>query len=198
MTGEPGLMEMFDLANLDPKEYKIGEVNGKVGKACLEYMDFAISQAMKGEAEAVVFAPLNKLAMSLGGSDFKDEHGYFARHTKAELYGEINALDPLFTSRVTSHIGFRDIANRLTPDRIVNAVKLLHQTMSRAGIQKTQKSGWPRLIPTGGRRVSSVRKKTRSSNPRWKRPGRKGWTWSVPTPRIRSLCAPAGASFPAS
>lgn len=112
-------------------------------------MDFAISQAMKGEADAVVFAPLNKLAMSLGGSDFKDEHGYFARHTKAELYGEINALDPLFTSRVTSHIGFRDIANRLTPDRIVNAVKLLHQTMSRAGIQKP-KIGVAALNPHGG------------------------------------------------
>lgn len=149
VTGEPGLMEMFDLANLDPKEYKIGEVNGKVGKACLEYMDFALSQAMKGEAEAVVFAPLNKLAMSLGGSDFKDEHGYFARHTKAELYGEINALDPLFTSRVTSHIGFRDIAGRLTPDRIVNAVKLLHHTMSRAGIQKP-KIGVAALNPHGG------------------------------------------------
>jgi len=149
VTGEPGLMEMFDLANLDPREYKMAEVNGKVGKACLEYLDFAISQAMRGEVEAVVFAPLNKLAMSLGGSDFKDEHGYFAKHTKAELYGEINALDPLFTSRVTSHIGFRDIANRLTPDRIVNAVKLLHHTMSRAGIQKP-KIGVAALNPHGG------------------------------------------------
>jgi 4-hydroxythreonine-4-phosphate dehydrogenase len=149
VTGEAGLMEIFDLENLDPKEYKVGEVNGRVGKACLQYMDFAVSQAMRGEADAVVFAPLNKRAMSLGGSDFKDEHGYFARHTKAELYGEINVLDPLFTSRATSHIGFRDIANQLTPDRIVNAVKLLHQTMSRTGIQKP-KIGVAALNPHGG------------------------------------------------
>ena len=149
VTGEAGLMEMFDLENLDPKEYKVGEVNGRVGKACLQYMDFGVSQAMRGEADAVVFAPLNKRAMSLGGSDFKDEHGYFARHTKAELYGEINVLDPLFTSRATSHIGFRDIANQVTPDRIVNAVKLLHQTMSRAGIQKP-KIGVAALNPHGG------------------------------------------------
>ena len=149
LTGEAGLMEIFDLGNLDPKEYKIGEVNAKVGKACLEYLDFAISQAMRGEVEAVIFAPLNKLAMSLGGSDFKDEHGYFARHTKADLYGEINALDPFFTSRVTSHIGFRDIVNRLTPERIIKAIKLLHQTMSRAGIQKP-KIGVAALNPHGG------------------------------------------------
>jgi 4-hydroxythreonine-4-phosphate dehydrogenase len=149
VTGEAGWMEMFDLANLDPKEYKMGEVNPKVGKACLQYLNFAITQAMKGQADAVVFAPLNKLAMSLGGSDFKDEQGYFAKHTKAELYGEINALDPLFTSRVTSHIGFRDIVNRLTPGGIIRAVKLLHHTMSRAGIANP-KIGVAALNPHGG------------------------------------------------
>jgi 4-hydroxythreonine-4-phosphate dehydrogenase len=149
VTGEAGLAEMFDLANLDPKDYKMGEVNAKAGKACLQYLDFAIAQVMNGQADAIVFAPLNKLAMSLGGSDFKDEHSYFAKHTKAELHGEINALDRFFTSRVTSHIGFRDIVNRLTPERIIKAIKLLHQTMIRAGIQNP-KIGVAALNPHGG------------------------------------------------
>jgi 4-hydroxythreonine-4-phosphate dehydrogenase len=149
VTGEAGLLEMFDLANLDPREYKMGEVNAKVGKACLQYLDFAIAQAMDGRADAVVFAPLNKLAMSLGGSDFKDEHDYIARHTGSELYGEINVLDPLFTSRATSHIGFREIVNRLTRERIVNAVKLLHHTMLRAGID-SPRIGVAALNPHGG------------------------------------------------
>ena len=61
-------MEMFDLANLDPGDYKMGEVSARTGKACLDYLDFAISQALNGQAEAIVFAPLNKLAMSLGNT----------------------------------------------------------------------------------------------------------------------------------
>ena len=149
VTGEASLVEMFDLANLDPKDYKMGEVNAKAGKACLQYLDLAIAQAMSGHADAIVFAPLNKLAMSLGGSDFKDEHAYFARYTRSELYGEINALDPLFTSRATSHIGFRDIVHQLTPESIVKAVKLLHQTMRRAGIANP-KIGVAALNPHGG------------------------------------------------
>ena len=149
VTGEAGLMELFDLSNLDPREYKTGEVSARAGKASLEYLDFAIAQVMDGQADAVVFAPLNKLAMSLGGSDFKDEHSYFAKYTKAELHGEINALDPFFTSRVTSHIGFRDIVNRLTPERIIKAIQLLHQTMVRAGIQNP-KIGVAALNPHGG------------------------------------------------
>ena len=149
VTGEAGLAEIFDLANLDPKDYRMGAVNSKAGKACLQYLDFAVSQAMKGEADAVVFAPLNKLAMSLAGSDFKDEQGYLAKHTQAELYGEISALDPLFTSRVTSHIGFRDIVDRLTPERIGKAIQLLHQTMTRAGVPGP-KIGVAALNPHGG------------------------------------------------
>jgi 4-hydroxythreonine-4-phosphate dehydrogenase len=149
VTGETGLVEMFDLANLALKDYKMGEVNAKAGKACLQYLDFAIAQAMDGQADAVVFAPLNKLAMSLGGSDFKDENAYFARHTKSELYGEINALDPIFTSRATSHIGFREIMNQLTPERIIRAAKLLHQIMLRTGIANP-KIGIAALNPHGG------------------------------------------------
>jgi 4-hydroxythreonine-4-phosphate dehydrogenase len=149
VTGEASLVEMFDLANLDPKDYKMGEVNAKAGKACLQHLDLAIAQAMRGHADAIVFAPLNKLAMSLGGSDFKDEHAYFAKYTRSELYGEINVLDPLFTSRATSHIGFRDIIHQLTPESIVKAVKLLHQTMRRAGIANP-KIGVAALNPHGG------------------------------------------------
>ncbi len=149
VSGEVSLVEMFDLANLNPKDYKMGEVNAKAGKACLQYLDLAIAQAMGGQADAIVFAPLNKLAMSLAGSDFKDEHAYFAKYTGSELYGEINVLDPLFTSRATSHIGFRDIVQRLTPESIVKAVKLLHHTMRRAGIANP-KIGVAALNPHGG------------------------------------------------
>ena len=135
VRGEAGLMEMFDLANLDPKEYKIGEVNAKVGKACLEYLEWAIPQVLAGQAEAMVFAPLNKQAMRLAGSPYKGELEHFAHLTKTELFGEINVLDPLWTSRVTSHIGFREICGQLTVDRILRAITLLHRAMLRGGIE---------------------------------------------------------------
>lgn len=149
VTGETGLLEIFDLANLDPGEYTMGEVNARVGKACLEYLDFAVSQVRDEQARAIVFAPLNKLAMSLGNPGFKGEGSYLAGQTRSELYGEINVMEPLFTSRVTSHIGFRDIVGRLSPERILRAIKLLHRTMDRAGIEKPQ-IGVAALNPHGG------------------------------------------------
>jgi len=138
VTGEAGLMEMFDLANLDPKEYKVGEVSPRAGKACLEYLEWTIPQVMAGQAQAMVFAPLNKQAMRLAGSPYKGELEHFAHLTKTELFGEINVLDPLWTSRATSHIGFREICSQLTVDRILRAMTLLHRAMLRGGIENPQ------------------------------------------------------------
>lgn len=149
VTGEQGLLEIFDLQNLDPKDYKMGEVNARAGKACLEYLELATSQVLAGEAEAVVFAPLNKRAMSLGGSPFKAELEYLAKLTKAEKYGEINYLEPLWTSRVTSHIGFREIVLQLHQEGVLEAIRLLNKTMKQAGI-KEPRIGVAALNPHGG------------------------------------------------
>jgi 4-hydroxythreonine-4-phosphate dehydrogenase len=136
VSGQADLMEMFDLANLDPKEYKVGEVSPRAGRACLEYLEWTIPQVIAGQAQAMVFAPLNKQAMRLAGSPYKGELEHFAHLTKTELFGEINVLDPLWTSRVTSHIGFREICAQLSPDRIFRAITLLHKTMRGGGIEK--------------------------------------------------------------
>jgi len=148
-SGLGGRLEIFDLANLDPAEYRMGEVSARAGQACLEYLKFAVNQTMAGQTEAIVFAPLNKQAMSLGGSPFKDELSLFSSWTKPELAGEINVLEPLWTSRVTSHIGFREICNQLTPDRVFRAIFLLEKTMQRAGMEKPP-IGVVALNPHGG------------------------------------------------
>lgn len=151
VSGEEGLLEIFDLHNLDPHDYKMGEVSAVAGKACLEYLEMAVAQVMAGEAQAVVFAPLNKLAMKLAGSPFNAELDYLANLTKAENYGEINYLEPTWTSRVTSHISFREIVNHLCPDSILRAIRLLHSTMKKAGIKNPQ-IGVAALNPHGGER----------------------------------------------
>jgi 4-hydroxy-L-threonine phosphate dehydrogenase PdxA len=65
--------------------------------------------------DALVYAPLNKQAMKLAGLSQQDELHFFA-----ELLGhtgpvsEINVCGRLWTSRVTSHVPFRQVADLLT------------------------------------------------------------------------------------
>jgi 4-hydroxythreonine-4-phosphate dehydrogenase len=134
VSGQADLLEMFDLANLDPKDYKMGEVNARAGQASLQYLELAVTQAMEGKAAAVVFAPFNKQAMHLAGFPHKSQLAFIAHLTKADRFGEISVLEDLWTSRVTSHIGFREICSQLTADRVSRAITLLYQTMRRGGV----------------------------------------------------------------
>ena len=46
---------------------------------------------------------------------------------------EFNVLDELWTSRVTSHIALKDVSAKLTAERIIGAVRLIHDGLKRAG-----------------------------------------------------------------
>ena len=68
-------------------------------------MDALADAARAGEIDGIVYAPLNKQAMKAAGHAAGDELDFYNTHlTAAGLTGEINILDELWTSRVTSHV----------------------------------------------------------------------------------------------
>ena len=92
--------------------------------------------ALKSRAvDALVYAPLNKQSMKLAGLPHPDELHFFAQllgHTGP--VSEINVCGRLWTSRVTSHVPLRDVANLLTVEKICDAGRLLHRTIAKSGI----------------------------------------------------------------
>ncbi|MDA8229604.1 MAG: 4-hydroxythreonine-4-phosphate dehydrogenase PdxA [Desulfitobacterium hafniense] len=84
--------------------------------------------------DGFVFAPLHKAAFKLGGHDFPDEHQLFAHYLECSgPFGEMNVLNNLWTSRVTSHIPLKDVSARLSISKIIDAIKLAHVTLTKAG-----------------------------------------------------------------
>jgi 4-hydroxythreonine-4-phosphate dehydrogenase len=122
--------------------------NGKASRAAglyaLRSLEAAVVAAKAGSIDAIVYAPLNKHAMSLAGFDAIDEMHFVQR-----LFGvkhfctELNLLDDLWTVRATSHVPLREVADRLTPKLIVNATRLGVDTMRSAGVAK------PRIAVAG-------------------------------------------------
>ena len=63
------------------------------------------------EVGAIVFTPLNKTSLHLGGMTEEDELRWFAKELHCDgVTSEINIIPGLWTARVTSHIGIRDVA----------------------------------------------------------------------------------------
>jgi 4-hydroxythreonine-4-phosphate dehydrogenase len=127
----------LDLALLSPGEVAMGEVSAKAGKATLETLSYALELAQAGRLDALVYGPLNKQALSLGGSLFKDELQFFAHKLDWQgPRGELNVLDKLWTSRVTSHVGLKQVSELITEEKVFAAILLAHQTLRQFGLDK--------------------------------------------------------------
>jgi 4-hydroxythreonine-4-phosphate dehydrogenase len=119
---------------IKPDEVYIAEVSEAGGRASLRNLDRALDLTLAGHTDAVLFGPFNKASMHLAGLDLEDEHRYIAHYIGFQGYhSEINMLDELITTRVTSHIALKDVAGSIDQDGIVNAIRLAHDTLIAAG-----------------------------------------------------------------
>jgi 4-hydroxythreonine-4-phosphate dehydrogenase len=141
---------VLDQRDLNPEEVKVGQVNPICGKASGNALILAVSLYKAGKIDGFCFAPLNKAAMKLGGHEFESEQMLFAHHFNwTGPFGEVNVLDNLWTSRVTSHIPIKEVSAKLTVENIMRAIRIADQTLKRAGIANA-KLGIAALNPHGG------------------------------------------------
>jgi 4-hydroxythreonine-4-phosphate dehydrogenase len=132
----PGI-PVIDLANLDPARIARGRVSPESGRISGETLAYMIELARGGRIDGIVFAPLNKTALQAGGWCFNDEHQMFAHLTRhAGFFGEMNVLDNVWMSRVTSHVALRTALEQITAERIDQALILADETMRSAGFEK--------------------------------------------------------------
>ncbi|MEM7528572.1 MAG: 4-hydroxythreonine-4-phosphate dehydrogenase PdxA [Pseudomonadota bacterium] len=133
LSGFEGLVHL-DLATIDPDDVRVAEVTVAGGTTSLRCLDKALDLAQAGVVDGVLFAPFNKAAMTAAGLNAEDEHRYMARYLGFTGYhSEINVLDELMTTRVTSHIGLKDVAANISGPGIERAIDLAHATLTRAG-----------------------------------------------------------------
>jgi 4-hydroxythreonine-4-phosphate dehydrogenase len=105
------------------------------GRYCLDTLALAVQVTQRGDADAIFFAPLNKGAMHAAGMATSDELHWFAGQLGFDgPVCEFNVLDGLWTSRVTSHLALREVADRITPEGVTQGIELIHSALVRAGV----------------------------------------------------------------
>jgi 4-hydroxythreonine-4-phosphate dehydrogenase len=132
---EPGLPCFVPFDTVRPDEVRRGVATAAGGASVLQVLRVCLDAARAGVIDAICFAPLNKLAMKQAGLSFPDELHFFADYLGVRSYVcEINVLDALWTTRVTSHIPLKDVAAALSGERIKAAADLLYRSLRRAGV----------------------------------------------------------------
>jgi 4-hydroxythreonine-4-phosphate dehydrogenase len=111
-----------------------GQPTAACGASVLKVLNLCMDAALRGEVDAICFAPLNKFAMKQGGLKHEDELHHFAQYLGVTGYFcEFNTLGDLWTSRVSSHIPLKDAAAMLTTERIVDAARLIYKSLQASG-----------------------------------------------------------------
>ncbi len=114
------------------------------GRAALTALEAATQAALRGEVDGIVFAPLNKHALRLAGMTQEDELRLLQeRFNVRGFVSEFNITGPLWTSRVTSHVPLRDVADAISVEGVVEAVEIVHRYLLAAGRVS------PRIAVTG-------------------------------------------------
>ena len=105
-----------------------GEVSSASGARAMHQLKRALAMVQDGAIDAIVFAPLNKGSLKLAGMTEEDELRWFANQLNFDkTTSEINIAGPLWTGRVTSHIGVEEVAARITKESTLKAIELLHR-----------------------------------------------------------------------
>jgi len=128
---------LVPMETLTPEEVRPSEVTEAGGQTSLRNLDRAIDLTLTGHADAVLFGPFNKASLHLAGMDVEDEHRYMARYMNFTGYhSEINMLDELITTRVTSHIPLKDVVESIDRDSVIMAIRLANDTLQAAGVSR--------------------------------------------------------------
>lgn len=125
---------LLDKGYTDLSKVTMGEVCVECGKSCIKQIETAVELYKQGRIEGIAYGPLNKGAMKLGGNKEESELKlYEVLFEEKGTTGEINMVDDVWTTRVTSHIPLKNVSNELSVTGIYEAIVLADDTLRKAG-----------------------------------------------------------------
>ncbi|SPE42144.1 4-hydroxythreonine-4-phosphate dehydrogenase [Candidatus Sulfopaludibacter sp. SbA3] len=127
------LHDVRALAGVD--DFAFGKLDARCGAAGVEYVRIATEMCLRGEADAMVTAPLNKEAVTLSGRPFSGHTEYIAELCGATESRMLLASERLATVHVTTHVPLR-AACSLSTERIVRTIQLGNEAMQLLGFAR--------------------------------------------------------------
>ncbi|MDD5422276.1 MAG: 4-hydroxythreonine-4-phosphate dehydrogenase PdxA, partial [Candidatus Omnitrophica bacterium] len=120
--------ELLDLANVPAASFKYGVQSPVFGKAAIGYLDAAIRLLRKGEADALVTAPVNKMSIRMAGiKKFEGHTEYLAEKTGSKNFAMMFVGGRLKITLVTRHIALRRVPGSLAVEPICRTICITHK-----------------------------------------------------------------------
>lgn len=93
-----------------------------------------VELARAGKVAGIVTAPLNKKVLHAAGFNYPGHTELIAHLTNTRKYGMMLVGGPLKVILVTTHIPFREIAQKITKERVLETIQLAREAMNMLNI----------------------------------------------------------------
>jgi len=120
---------VVDCAAIDAATVQPGRVSAACGRAGYSYIERAIVAALAGKIDGVVTAPIHKESLNLSGVKFPGHTEIFTALTQAKRSCMMLYSDKLTVSMATTHIGYHEVPQKLSVERVLNVIELTAQAM---------------------------------------------------------------------
>lgn len=134
---------VLDLQCIKVDDIVPGKVDACCGDAAYRYVIASIDAGLAGEVDAVSTAPLNKEAMHAAGHRFPGHTEIFAERMQAARSCMMLTSVELTCSFATVHVGYHEVPELLSIERIVDVIELT------AAAMRCIRSHEPRLVVCG-------------------------------------------------
>lgn len=133
---------LVNTGNINLEDAAYGKVSPACGAAVAADIKTACNFYAKGFIDGICFAPFNKEAIRRAGNDVTSELELFRKNCAdlglqlSDDFGELNVVDGLWTTRVTSHIPLVQLKKYLTFNGIISMIRLADHSCRTSGVDR--------------------------------------------------------------
>lgn len=135
-TFESGVLNVFDLGNVDIDTFRPGAISADCGQAAFEYVVKVIELAMSGEIDGTVTGPINKEALNLAGHHYGGHTEIYADYTGSKKYAMLLVEEDLRVIHVSTHVSLRQACDLVKKERVLEAIELIDEACRKIGIEE--------------------------------------------------------------
>lgn len=121
---DPAAPDVLDLRNVDLAALEPGRISAAAGRAAVDYVERAVELALAGKVDGIATAPVNKAALQAAGLPHIGHTELLAALTGAERVTTMLATPGLRVVHVTRHVPLREVAAHITPERVLETIRL--------------------------------------------------------------------------
>lgn len=111
-------------------DIELGKITPGSGRLMYDSIKTAIDFQKKGLIDGIVMAPITKQALHEAGLEYTSEFEIFQNMYGTQGCRAVIQCENIFRATVVGHCAFREIANRLTTDGIIQTAKSLYSVVS--------------------------------------------------------------------